>query len=773
MDLMMIEGENIMKEMKISVRSLVEYVYRGGNIDNRFRSSSSLMEGTLIHQHIQREYKEQDEKEVFLKTEFKKEGMTIIVHGRCDGLLKTETSVIIDEIKSTSMPLEELTRDSFPVYWAQAKGYAYIYALDHQLDEIKVQLTYVQKTTKEKKRFIQTCSFEELSAFMDETIASYTSYARILAHIREEKHQSISDLKFPFSTYRPGQRKLAGAVYKTIKEERNLFGQAPTGIGKTISTLFPAIKVMGDTDTERLFYLTAKTITRMTAEEALALMEENGLRLRSVTLTAKDKICFQEETICQPEYCEFADGYYDRVNGAILDILRNETQMTRGVIEEYARKHRVCPFEFSLDLAYIVDVVIGDYNYIFDPRVSLKRMVNEDRKQTALLVDEAHNLVERSRGMFSSDLASGAFYDLKELYAGGELSEAVGYVEAAFDTLLADHKIEQNFLLEEVPGMMEEAIDHFVAQAEQELREEPEREQNDLLLETYFEAQNFLKILQLVDDHYVIYGSIEKNNVDLHLFCVDPSYLLNEVSKQYGASVFFSATLSPFPYYKDMLGGKKEDYILQLGSPYDYNQVDITVQPLSTRYKDREKTSVKLADSLYEMVERVKGNHLFFFPSYHYMELIYSEWLKRNKQGGKFRSIIQSQGMTEQERDDFLGSFQEEDQKLVGFAVLGGVFSEGVDLRGDRLNGVAIVGIGLAPRSMERDLIKDYFNEKGKNGYEYAYVYPGMNKVLQAGGRLIRSEEDHGSILLVDDRFLTNKYLSLFPPEWSHYVVNK
>ncbi len=762
----------IMNEMKISVRSLVEYVYRGGNIDNRFRSSSSLLEGTLIHQHVQREYKGEDEKEVFLKTEFHSGDMKIIVHGRCDGLLKTDKGVVIDEIKSTSMPLDELTEESFPVYWAQAKGYAYIYALDHELDEIHVQVTYVQKTTKEKKRFIQTCRFDELSAFMEETIAAYTSYARILVHIREEKTKSIPDLDFPFPSYRPGQRKLAGAVYKTLKEERNLFGQAPTGIGKTVSTLFPAIKAMGDSDTERLFYLTAKTITRMTAEEALALMEEKGLRLRSVTLTAKDKICFQEETICQPEYCEFADGYYDRVNEAMVDILRNETRMTRNVIEAYARKHRVCPFEFSLDLAYIVDVVIGDYNYIFDPRVSLKRMAQEDRKETALLVDESHNLVERSREMYSAELSGGLFYDLQELYHGGELAEAIEYVSAAFDYLLKEHRGKESFILEEVPGMIEEAVEHFITKAELELREEPERHENDLLLETFFAAQNFLKVMQLVDDHYVIYGTIEKNNLLLRLFCVDPSYLLKEVTKNYRASVFFSATLSPFAYYKDMLGGKKEDYILQLASPYDYEQVDITVQPLSTRYKDRERTSVQLAENLYTMVDNVKGNHLFFFPSYHYMELVYAEWLKRNRQGKKYRSIIQSQGMTEQERDDFLGSFQEGDkQKLVGFAVLGGVFSEGVDLRGDRLNGVAVVGIGLSPTSMERNLIKDHFNEKGKPGYDYAYVYPGMNKVLQAGGRLIRSEKDHGAILLVDDRFLTNKYLSLFPPEWSHYQV--
>ncbi|MBM7551935.1 ATP-dependent DNA helicase [Thalassobacillus pellis] len=763
-----------MAHMKISVRSLAEYVYRAGNIDNRFRTSSSLTEGTAIHQMIQKKYKDEDEKEVFLKTDFHVEGLTLTVHGRCDGLLKTPGGVMIDEIKSTSQQLDEIQIDSSPVHWAQAKGYAYIYAYDNQLEEINVQLTYVQKETKEKQKFLRKFTLSELAVFMEKMVNDYVSFGNVLVRMKEEKSTSLNGLDFPYESYRAGQRKLAGSVYKTITEKKDLYAQAPTGIGKTISTLFPAVKAMDDTETERIFYLTAKTITRMTAEEALGLLERQGLRMRSVTLTAKDKICFKEETICQPEYCEFAEGYYDRVNGAMIYILSNETQMTRSVVERYARKHRICPFEFSLDLAYQVDAVICDYNYIFDPRVSLKRLLQEDRKNTVLLVDEAHNLVERSREMYSAEISQAPFADLKKRYEDSvDIHAAAIRLEEELTAIKNQFKGAESFELVEMPGTLEEAVDYFITKAEKELQQEEKVEEdgNDLLLETYFAAQNFMKIIQLIDDTHVVYGETVNGYIRIKIFCVDPSHLLKQVSKNYRTAVYFSATLSPFAYYKDMLGGEKEDYILQLPSPYVNEQMEVTIHPISTRYKDRERTSSELARILYEHVQMMKGNYLLFFPSYHYMELVYQEWIKV-KGNNNFHTIIQSRDMSEEEKDDFLASFQPDSElPLIGFAVLGGVFSEGVDLRGDRLNGVAVIGIGLAPRSFERDLIKRYFNQIGKGGYDYAYVYPGMNKVLQAGGRLIRSEKDYGKIMLIDDRFLNRQYKRLLPDEWNHYNV--
>lgn len=752
-------------KMTISVRDLMTYIHRTGHIDNRFRSNTTLMEGTAIHQDVQKMYQAGDQKEVALEHTFIREPLTIHLQGRCDGLLQSEDGPIIDEIKSTARDLSELNEDSDPVYWAQAKGYAFIYALQEGLGDVRVQLTYVQKQSKEKKRFLTTFTIEELETFMEECINQYMSYARILMTIREQKYQSVPDLSFPFSAYRDGQRKLAGSVYRTIDEKRDLFAQAPTGIGKTISTLFPAVKAMDLEGMEKIYYLTAKTVTRSTAEEALQLMSENGLTLRSVTLTAKDKICFQEETICQPEYCEFADGYYDRVNDALIDILINETQMTRSVIEAYAKKHRICPFEFSLDLTNEADVVIGDYNYIYDPRVALKRLLPEQKKKTTLLVDESHNLVERARGMYSAQLPEREFLIISEdwMYENEKLSQAA---EAIYKSLVRLREGQStSFVIEDLHCSWEEALERFLEQAEQQLQSEPVDDQSEHLLETYFTTQNFMKILELVDEHYKIIGELDREGFTLKLFCIDPSHVLSETTKSFRSSIFFSATLSPFGYYKDMLGGKKDDYILQLPSPYNPSQIDLVIAPLSTRYKNREQTAARLAQLLYEQSVQQKGNYLYFFPSYQYMNMVYHHFKAYN-----LPTAVQEQGMDEERREDFLAQFLP-GEELVGFAVLGGVFSEGVDLRGDRLNGVAVVGIGLAPRSFEKELIKDYFQEKGRNGYDYAYVYPGMNKVLQAGGRLIRSESDHGSIQLIDDRFLTPKYVHLLPEDWGDYRI--
>ncbi|SEH48170.1 DEAD_2 protein [Halobacillus karajensis] len=545
-------------KMTISVRELVSYVYRTGHIDERFQTNTALLEGTAIHQEVQKKYKEGDQSEVFLEYEFNKEGLLLKVQGRCDGLLISEEGPVIDEIKSTGRELDEIDETTHPVYWAQAKGYAFMYAEKEDLDQIQVQLTYVQKRTKDKKRMRRTFTYKELKGFMEETVEKYNSYAQILLHIREQKEKTVPDLKFPFQGYREGQRKLAGSVYRTVEEKRNLFAQAPTGIGKTISTLFPAVKALQLEDMDRVFYLTAKTITRTTAEESLLKMKEKGLMLRSVTLTAKDKICFQEETICQPDFCAFADGYYDRINGAIVDILLNETQMTRPVIEYYARKHRICPFEFSLDLTDVVDIIIGDYNYIFDPRVSLKRLLPDRKKKTAILVDESHNLVERARDMYSAAIHKQAYMTVAEDWqeeddALAKISEAIGK-----DLMRFYSSTEEYVQWEQVPGELEENVERFLTQAEALLQEEVEGERKERLIDVYFQSQRFLKILEYVDDHYRLIGeSKSQGDFSFKLFCLDPSHVLRETTKGFRSGIFFSATLSPFAYYKEMLGGRE------------------------------------------------------------------------------------------------------------------------------------------------------------------------------------------------------------------------
>ncbi|WP_409253036.1 ATP-dependent DNA helicase [Bacillus sp. SCS-153A] len=757
-----------MKQVKVSVRNLVEYVYKSGSIDQRFQTSSTMTEGTRLHKKIQKAYKEGDLAEEFLSTELHFKDLLFTVEGRCDGLIFDGEDVTIDEIKSTRSNLGELMEDAHPVHWAQGKFYAYIYAKDHQLEKISVRLTYISADTEETIHYLQHFTMEQLEDFAETTVKEYYPFAKLISDHKEKRNQTAADLEFPFHEYRKGQRNLAGAVYKTITEKKTLFANAPTGTGKTISTIFPSIKAMGEGTVDKLYYLTAKTITRTTAEEAFELLEEKGLSAKTLTITAKDKACLKEETICQSDVCQFAEGYYDRINGAILDIIENETRLTRPVIEKYSRKHRVCPFEFSIDLSYIADAVICDYNYIFDPRVSLKRLSDSQKKRTVLLTDEAHNLVDRGRAMFSAELSKSAFLELKRNFKGinNELYTSSHEINRFFINLRKQCEQTGTTVYKEPFAELADLLHSFLKAAEAELTGQSG---DSILLDTYFAAHTFIKVSALYNENFVTYVDWGKRDLSLRLYCLDPSDLLSHTSRSFSSAIFFSATLQPFHYYFELLGGGPDDYRFKIPSPFPRENWDIYIKPLSTRYRDREKSIAPLVSLPHELLKQRPGNYLYFFPSYRYMNEVYEAFMETSPD---VDVILQSAQMTEEERESFLDAFQpNRKSSLIGFAVLGGIFSEGVDLKGDRLNGVIVAGVGLPQLGPERDIIKDHFNALGKNGYDYSYILPGMNKVLQAGGRLIRTEEDTGVIVLVDDRYLTPKYQALFPEEWQDYTV--
>ncbi|MGM0883501.1 MAG: ATP-dependent DNA helicase [Bacillota bacterium] len=759
----------------ISVRHLVEYVFLSGSIDVRLNTVETMHEGTKAHQRVQRTYGEQDRKEVYVRADIALDDLLFVVDGRCDGLLATGPVMTIDEIKSTGGDLEQISGDGYPVHWAQALFYAYMYAKEHEQSSMRVQLTYVQTETEQERRFVREVGFGELEQYVYEVVARYAPYARQRRRHERTRNESIQTLDFPFEAYRSGQRKLAGAVYKSIEEGVRLFAKAPTGIGKTISTTYPSIKAMGAGMLQRFYYLTARTTTRAAAEDALLFMKSKGLHLHAVTITAKEKICFQEEVRCEKEHCPYADGYYDRINGAVLDLLENETVMTRPVIEAYARKHQVCPFEFSLDIAYAADAVICDYNYIFDPRISFKRQYAEMKKKTALLVDEAHNLVDRAREMFSAELVKAPFLALQRELKG---VHAEGYrtAKAINDYFIALRKRSDgapHLVESQLPEELVSLVEAFVPAAEQALSAGVGGRGGGLLLDTYFAAHNFTRTSKLFDERYVVYTELSKNDVRLKLFCLDPSLLLQQMGKGYRSHIYFSATLSPVSYYMDMLGAGEDDYTLSVPSPFSREQLDVIIQPLSTRYNDRDASKIPIAELLRRLMGERPGNYFVFFPSYAYMNAVYEtymelmEWRTSPGDAADVEVLLQKPDMSEEERDRFLESFQAGSGKsLIGFAVMGGVFSEGVDLAGDRLIGVIVVGVGLPQLGVERNMLKDYFNEQGKSGYDYAYVFPGMNKVLQAGGRLIRSETDRGTLVLIDDRYLQPHYQRLLPEEW-------
>lgn len=762
------------------MRNLVEFVLRAGNLDMRFMGSSRAVEGTKAHQKIQKENREKYSvifgeeylSEVSLKHSVVYNGGTIIIDGRADGILIKDDKVTIDEIKTVTKDIELLTEDYNSLHWAQAKCYAYIYAVQNNLELINVQLTYYEIDTEKTKQFVKAFSINKLQEFFDEIISSYFVWANITSEWNKARDNTIKDLKFPFENYRSGQRELAISVYKTVVEDKKMFVQAPTGIGKTISTLFPTVKAMGEGHTSKIFYLTAKTITRQVAEDAFDKMKANGLKFKTITLTAKDKVCFSKGSACNPEQCKFAKGHFDRVNGALLDILKNENTFSREIIEIYSKKYNVCPFEFSLDLTLWADCVICDYNYVFDPRVYLKRFFMDNTGDYTLLVDEAHNLVDRAREMFSSVIHKKLLLQLKRDIKG--LDDQMYKILNKLNTFMLNMKKMCNeegyYKQNSEPVDIYNLLTRLTKLLEVWLTKNEKSEIYDNFLQLYFDSLSFIRMAEFYDDKYITYVETTDDDVVLKIFCLDPSKLLREASKRGRSVIYFSATLLPLSYFKEILGGESKDYNLTLDTPFDKNKLNVMIaKDISTKYKYRENSYLKIVEYIYSVISSKNGNYMVFFPSYKYMEVVC------NKFSEKYPHIkvkIQTNFMTEDEREAFLKNFSSQsDDNILGFGVLGGIFSEGIDLKGDRLIGAIIIGVGHPMICFEREIIKEYYDNKSHLGYEYSYMYPGMNKVLQAAGRVIRTEEDRGTVLLIDDRFLKQRYIRLFPKEWENYHI--
>lgn len=758
------------REVVISIRNLVEFVLMSGNLDSRFTGSSRALDGTRAHQKLQKSYGEEYSPEVTLKYSFEYEGYSMRVQGRADGIITEGDRIVIDEIKSTTMPLELLGENQNTAHWGQAKCYGYIYAREQNLKSIDVQLTYYHLDTEEIKKIRKTFTIEELEAFFDQLIKEYYKWADKLEKWKIKRDLSIKELQFPFLNYRRGQRELAVAVYKTIREEKRLFAQAPTGIGKTISTLFPTVKAVGEGLTAKIFYLTAKTITRQVAEEAFNKMRDDGLCFKTVTLTAKDKICFEKGKRCTPEECSFAEGHFDRLREGLEDLFNNEDAFTREVIEEYALKHNICPFEFSLDIALWTDGVICDYNYAFDPRIYLKRFFMDEKGDYTFLIDEAHNLVDRSRTMFSAELNKKAFLDQKRAMKvkNPKISKTLHHLNAFMINMNKKCEEATFYVQSEEPKEIYPLLRHFIAEAEEYLKEGERGEGYEDLLKLYFNAFTFLKISEFYDERYITYVDKRSKDIFLKIFCQDPSYLLGEAIKRAKSAIFFSATLTPLPYFKEIFGGSEEDYCTRLASPFDSNNLClIAADYISTKYKNRENSYESIVDTIAKVVEGKVGNYFVFFPSYQYLRMVLELFVERHPH---INILEQISSMNEEEREEFLDKFEiQSDESLVAFGVLGGIFSEGIDLVGERLIGAIIVGVGLPQVSLEVDLIMKYFADKKGRGYEYAYLFPGMNKVLQGAGRVIRTEKDRGIVCLIDDRFTSYSYQRLFPAEWKHF----
>lgn len=759
--------------IRISVRNLVEFILREGDIDNRTgggQDPENMQMGSRIHRKIQRQMGSDYQAEVPLKTEIVCDGFILKIEGRADGLIHTKEQVMVDEIKGV---LRELDRVQEPagIHLAQAKCYASMVAEQEGADEIGVQMTYCQMETEEVKRFQYSYQSNELKVWFDEVIRQYEKWAKFQIEWRKARNASIKGIEFPFP-YRKGQRELAVSVYRTILRKKKLFIQAPTGVGKTISTVFPAVKAVGEELGEKIFYLTAKTITRTVAEQAFETLREQNLKFKVITLTAKEKICFCEETSCNPDDCPYAKGHFDRVNDAVYELLMQEDVMSREVLEAQARKHKVCPFEMALDVSTWVDGVICDYNYVFDPDARLRRFFAEGGAGGYLfLIDEAHNLVERGRQMYSAELCKEDFLAVKKLVKG-EAPRFAKRLEACNKILLAMKKECENYKVLDNISHFGIQLMNVLSETDRYLEECVDKEVRETVLDFYFQVRSFLNIYDGLDENYVVYTEYQENGrFVLKLFCVNPAANLQKCLDKGNSAVFFSATLLPIQYYKRLLSTEKDNYAVYIDSSFDtkkrllMNGVDV-----STRYAMRSREMYqRYATYIFRVVKAKMGNYLIFFPSYRFMEDVYQEFTQLlASDEEEMELVIQQKHMDEEERENFLRAFEMGREKsLIGFGVLGGIFSEGIDLTNEKLIGTLIIGTGLPQVCNEREILKSYFDQKGLYGFDYAYRYPGMNKVLQAAGRVIRTEDDRGVILLLDERFQREKGKEIFPKEWA------
>jgi DNA excision repair protein ERCC-2 len=754
-------------ELKIAVRELIEHVLRSGDLVFEFLGSSRPVEAIRAHQRIQRSRPDNYQPEVSISHQVETDRFRLIIGGRIDGVYAEPDRTLIEEIKTTTRDPDYFKTNENPIHWGQAKTYAYIYGCQNGLDEIAIQLTYYQIETGNLREINRTFGLAELEIFFNDLVHRYLEWAETIFNWANCRDASIRDLDFPFATYRPGQSKMAEEAYRTIRNTGHLLVQAATGIGKTIAVLYPTVKSLAEKRAQKVFYLTARTTGQMVAEKALNEMRAKGLRLKSVTLTAKDKICFCPDSACHPDECEFARGHYDRINDAVTDIFSRDA-FTREQIEETAKAFQVCPFEFSLELSVLADCIICDYNYVFDPRVYLRRFFQEENGDYIFLIDEAHNLVDRSREMFSAEIFKQPVLDVRRQIKDKlpHIFKSLGHINAWLVQTRKKCQESPNPLVEESPpDDLIPLLRGFLFGTERWLSKNIKTRFRENLLDLYFVISGFIRVADQYDECYTTCYEKIGNNLKIKLFCIDPSTHLERVLVRCRAAILFSATMTPIEYFKQILGCDPTAAHLILPSPFPGKNLGLFISDqISTYYRQRDQTVPQVSQVISALVEQKKGNYLLYFPSYEYMHKIYYSFAERNPQ---IQTILQTSGMSEPEREAFLKRFSDDHpQTLVGFAVMGGIFGEGIDLIGDRLLGAVIVGVGLPGISLERELIKEYFTRTLNGGFEYAYLYPGINRVLQAAGRVIRTERDRGVVLLIDQRYARYQYKSLLREEW-------
>ena len=759
------------RSLELSVHQLVDFLLRRGDIDNRVFNRSSMQEGSRIHASFQEKQGSDYISEYPLKHSFLVEDVTIELQGRADGIIKKSADeFIVDEIKSSVIDLNTFKEENNDWHLGQAKCYALMFLYEQNLPRIGVRMTYIRQG-KEKEKMVDYYYFlkEELEQFVFGLLYDYLAFVNIIFRHQEQRDISIKNLQFPFDKYRRGQRELAKYAYGITKTGGRFYCEAPTGIGKTMSTLFPFIKSLIDDDKSKIFYLTAKTSGKEAAYEAAELLKSKSLILNDIVVTAKDKICFSSGKACNPDECPFAKGYYNKIQVVLKQSLLDHSTFNYETIVTIARENEICPFELELDLSLFCDLIICDYNYVFDPISFMKRYFEEDASHYLALVDEAHNLVDRSRDMYSASISYFSFLKARKSIRKvkhSRLKKAMSKFDKMFKEISINYPI-GNHIFEDFAEEQYKLYNSFINLMQDLNKNDHEIVSKDLL-DFYLEVNRFIKISEFFNERYLAYYQIE-DDIKIHLFCLDASYFIASMTNRLKGSVFFSATLSPIEYFIDTLGGNKDsDPTLILPSPFPQSNFKLMVAPkVSVKYKNREGSYEEVAEYIRAFVANKVGNYFVYTPSYDYLEKLIKLF--------SFEDFIfyrQDRDMSDQEKTGFLDHFMgHPSATTVGFLVIGGSFAEGINLIDDRLIGAVIIGIGMPRINFESDQIAAYFKSQDKPGHDYAYLNPGMNKVMQAVGRVIRSEEDRGAALLIDERYMYRQYQDLFRVEWSNYLV--
>ena len=767
------KGCGFMKTHRISVKDMVTFLYAVGDLASQTKLRTAQEIGRKIHDERQNTYGIHDQKEVHVKTEYPYKDYLLSITGYIDGLLQRENSIIIEEIKSTSTDLSLINEKTYPAHLMQAKVYAYIYALNNNLKSITVWLTYIHIETKAVKTIPKRFNFSQLKNTMEEAVSDYLEWITLYEKHQFEKAQSIEGLTFPFKEYREGQYHFMGAIYQNLVRESILYATAPTGIGKTIGALFSGLKAINNPK-QKLFYLTAKNAGKTLPVETVELLKKHGLNVKAITLNSKENMCLMDEVDCDPDICPYAKGFYNRLKAGLEDIFVHEDVYGPELIKQYGEYHKICPHEFALEISNYSDIIICDYNYVFDPRIRLIRYFEEEYYQPKLLIDEAHNLVDRSRSMYSSELSLDVIETLIKEAKSIKPSplSALNALKKHMENALIEEDVEkiQLAVFEDIDVTLLNRIHHAMKKLDDIIQTQKKHPKRKAILEGYFQLAQFMRISEYFTKAFRYTIEIKDHQPIFSIVCFDASTPIQEtIQKKTKGTILFSATLQPIEYYSHLLT-KGDGKYFEVPSPFDPKRLGLFVDvSTSTKYNDRQFSINRIIDTIYAMLESKKGNYIVFFPSYHYMHMVYEMFDHTG-----YSVMLQDREMTMFERNIFIERFKSQDENAkILFSVLGGSFSEGIDYIGESLSGVLVVGVALPAFHKLNELLKDYYYQEGFNGFDYAYTYPGMNKVIQAVGRVIRTQEDLGIAILLDTRYNAKKYRSLMPSHWQPHWLEE